>query len=221
MNARGRSDEAFRFMTEAAKIRLHRARSWLRKTHDASDTASRFIFLWVAFNALYGRPRYRRDISLPRDETQDFIGFLGELDGLSRGAIGDVMRRVEADVEKILQNPFLVRECGESWDKGQIRDRGRRRATASVQYDKAHRVEQVVRRLYTLRNQLLHGAATAGGRRNDESLRHAIPILAMVVPEVVRLVALHHAKMSTIEPLPYAPSIGDDGGFNSPRMTSR
>jgi hypothetical protein len=36
--------------------------SWLRKSRKAgknNDLDAQFVFLWIAFNALYGRPRYR------------------------------------------------------------------------------------------------------------------------------------------------------------------
>jgi hypothetical protein len=43
--------------SEAIDIRLRRARSWLRKARKAEsahDADAEFIFLWIAFNALYG-----------------------------------------------------------------------------------------------------------------------------------------------------------------------
>jgi hypothetical protein len=43
-------------MSKATEIRLRRARSWLRKAGEAAtrDMDAQFIFLWIAFNALYG-----------------------------------------------------------------------------------------------------------------------------------------------------------------------
>lgn len=44
---------------EAIDIRLRHARSWLRKasgTASVHDIDAQFIFLWIAFNALYGTP---------------------------------------------------------------------------------------------------------------------------------------------------------------------
>jgi hypothetical protein len=45
---------------ETVEIRLHRCESWWRKSRKAAasdppDLDAQFVFLWVAFNALYGR----------------------------------------------------------------------------------------------------------------------------------------------------------------------
>jgi hypothetical protein len=41
-------------------LRCYRARSWMRRASDpgsAMDLDGRFIFLWIAFNALYGQAK--------------------------------------------------------------------------------------------------------------------------------------------------------------------
>lgn len=157
----------------------------------------------------------------PSEEIRDFSGFLGTVERLSRGHVTSNLRRVEADVERILQNPFLNIECWRNWDHAGIRDRQKRRASSCNTYDKAHPLERVFCQLYTLRNQILHGAATDGGQRNRESLLHAIPVLDVAVRVLIELVELHDSKMPKLEPLPYPPSIGDGGSFNGPRLTTR
>ena len=65
-------------LSEAIGIRLRRGRSWLskaRKAGAAGDPDSHFIFSWIAFNALYGKARYREDVV--SEEIADFKGFLG------------------------------------------------------------------------------------------------------------------------------------------------
>jgi hypothetical protein len=73
-------------------------------------------------------------------------------------------------------------------------------------------------RLYTLRNQLMHGSATDGGQRTRESLKHAIPVLDACVEAPIALVKKHHAKIPALEPLPYPPSVGESAPFNAARF---
>jgi hypothetical protein len=208
-------------LSEAVQIRLHRGESWLRKSRAAraaKDLDAQFIFLWIAFNALYGRPRYRRDVD--SDETKDFTDFLRTVEQVSRNQVATALRQsdIEAHVEKILQSPFLNIECWRYWDRKGIRDRGKRTAVSCNNYDKGHRIEQLFRQLYTLRNQILHGAATDSGKRNRESLTHAIPVLDTSVDSLLQLIKKHHAKIPGLEPVPFPPSVGEGGRFNPPRF---
>jgi hypothetical protein len=211
-------------MSEAIEIRLRRARSWLRKAKKAAENAdldAQFVFLWIAFNALYGTPRYRRSRDTYSGETEDFLTFLDEGERLSRGRFGACLGRVESHAREVLLSPFLNIECWRQWDAAGVRDRQKRRAGSCNTYDKAHRLGRVFLQLYTLRNQVLHGAATDGGRRNRESLKHAIPILDAFVPACIEFVAEHGTKIRTLAAIPFPPSIGDDGHFNSPRLKAR
>lgn len=210
-------------LSEAVEIRLRRSESWLRKSKKAGnseppDLDAQFVFLWIAFNALYGQPRYRDEVD--SKEIVDFTRFLARAEDLERGAVATALRNpdVEKHVEHLLQSPFLNIDCWREWDRVGIRDRQKRIEMARHTYDKQHATMPVFRQLYTLRNQVLHGAATDGGRRNRESLRHAIPVLDVSVRLLNRLVRKHHAKMPALEALPYPPSIGEAGPFNGPRF---
>jgi hypothetical protein len=63
-------------------VRCFRAESWIKKAGNVSETDidGRFIFLWIAFNALYGQPKYlRREPGCEmygRDEETDLKKFL-------------------------------------------------------------------------------------------------------------------------------------------------
>ena len=46
-------------------------------------------------------------------------------------------------------------------------------------------------RLYTLRNQIIHGGATYGSEANREQLSHACKILTALLPEIVQIMQLH------------------------------
>jgi hypothetical protein len=208
-------------MSEAIDIRLQRARSWLRKASGAAshhDIDAQFIFLWIAFNALYGTPRYHDKDNPRSSEINDFKRFLGEVEKMSCGAIGKSLKPLAAEIESVMRSPFLDIESWKRWDKEGVRDRQKRVSSARNVYADGLHLDQLFLRIYTLRNQLLHGAATDGGQRNRESLKYALPILLTMVRVVIDLVDKYRIKISGLEPIPFPPSLGEGGRFNVPRL---
>lgn len=218
-------------VAEAVELRLYRARSWLRKSRKAGsstppDLDAQFIFLWIAFNALYGKRR-RRDTSagsqLARtaSELGDFTRFLEAVERLSGGTVAPLLRRspVAVSAAKVLDNPFLDLDCWERWENDGIRDRQQRLAVPRKSYGGQPPTVPVFRQLYTLRNQLLHGAASNAGRRNRESIRHAIPVLDAVVDALIPLVTEHRTRIPGLHPAPFPPSTGDSTPFNRPQFS--
>jgi len=70
------------------------------------------------------------------NEVADMTGFLCALEKLSRGQVAHLRMRLETDVSKILQSPFLNIECWREWDKAGIRDREKRVASVCNTYGK-------------------------------------------------------------------------------------
>ena len=157
-----------------------------------------------------------------RLRPEDFREFLDEMQRLAYHRCELCLKDVEPHIQTLLWSPFLNIECWRQWDqeKIQIRDRQKRLDSSCNTYDKVHRLSRVFLQLYTLRNQVLHGAATDGGQRNRQSLKHAIPILAVFVPAFIEVVAKHGTKIPTLASVPFPPSIGDGGQFNAPRLKS-
>ncbi|MBY0247791.1 MAG: hypothetical protein K2Q17_08995 [Nitrospiraceae bacterium] len=220
-------------LTEAVDLRLNRARSWLRKSRKASsstppDLNAQFIFLWIAFNALYGNRR-RRDNAPPAhvwrttSEISDFIRFLESIEHASGGKIATLLSRSPLAVQagKVLDNPFLDLDCWERWETEGIRDRQQRLTIPWKSRDGHPRTVPVFRQIYTLRNQLLHGAASDDSRRNRESLKHAILVLDGVVDALIPLVEQHQAHIPRLHPVPFPPSTGDSIPFNSLRVRKK
>ena len=42
-------------MPDTVRLRVHRALSWLEQAEQTTDLDTRFIFLWIAFNAIYAK----------------------------------------------------------------------------------------------------------------------------------------------------------------------
>lgn len=220
-------------LADAVKLRLKRARSWLGKSRKAGssmppDLDAQFIFLWIAFNALYGNRR-RRDNAPPShvgrttSEISDFTRFLEAIEHVSGGKIATLLSRSPLAVQagKVLDDPFLDLDCWERWEAEGIRDRQQRLTIPWKSYGGHSRTVPVFRQIYTLRNQLLHGAASDDSRRNRESLKHAIPVLDGVVDALIPLVEQHRAHIPELHPVPFPPSTGDSIPFNSLRIRKK
>ena len=208
-------------MSEAIDIRLKRARSWLHKARlvaSPHDLDAKFIYLWIAFNALYGTPRYRLMGKPERSESDDFKLFLGKIEEVSYCAIENGLRPLAAAIEKVMRSHFLDIECWKRWDHEGIRDRQERVSSARNVYAEGLNLDQLFLRIYTLRNQILHGAATDGGQRNRESLKCATPILYTAVKVFIALVDKHRTELAGLDPVPFPPSLGEGGRFNVPRL---
>ena len=72
-----------------------------------------------------------------------------------------------------------------------LRPRQENRSTSPRQRQHARAAGRGVNRIYTLRNQLLHGGATWGGAVNREQLRDCSKLLGKLVPLIIELMMDH------------------------------
>lgn len=175
-------------------LRIHRALSWLDRAERAQDVDSKFIFLWIAFNAAYAQ---EIDDSAHASDKSTFTAFLQKLCDLDHGKhIDDIIwKEFSSSIRTLLDNPYVFHPF---WDyqRGRI-DEGQWKA----QFDSAKLAAQsalakgntpellkvVFNRLYTLRNQLMHGGATWGSQVNREQLRDCARLLGKLVPAIIAL----------------------------------
>ena len=182
-------------LPEALSLRAHRAISWLaRSEQEKRDPDARFIFLWIAFNAAYAndfgdRERFR--------EARLVFHFLERL------VRGDRDKRLyellwqefPKSIRTLIDNRYVYQPF---WDyqNGQLTEaEWRRRFSDSKRaanralgrQDTARVLAEVLRRLYTLRNQLMHGGATWNSSVNRIQVADGARILGIFVPTVIHL----------------------------------
>lgn len=180
-------------------LRSHRALSWLQRAEQSDDLDGRFIFLWIAFNAAYATEiddRYR----LSEQETfKQFLEKLCELDRTTRRIEALVWTEYPKSIRALLDNPYVFQSF---WDyqSGKIqhdewKDRfaaGKRRAALALgQRDTPMVLAIVFNRLYTLRNQLVHGGATWNSAINREQLQSCTDLMGKLVPLVIEIMLDH------------------------------
>lgn len=175
-------------------LRIHRALSWLNRAEQAQDVDGQFIFLWIAFNAAYAQELPGRDHPSDLDTFRAFLQKLCDLDTQSR--IGDlVWNEFSGSIRALLDNPFIFHPFWE-FQRGLIDEREWKRRFARAKKaahsaltsdDSAKLLSVTFDRLYTLRNQLIHGGATWNGKVNREQLRDCTRLMSRLVPVIIAL----------------------------------
>lgn len=175
-------------------LRVHRALSWLNRAEQADDVDGRFIFLWIAFNAAYAT-----DIDENRrlSEQETFKAFLEKLCSLDKSHSIEklVWSEFSGSIRVLLDNPYVFQSF---WDhqnskisEEEWKDRfagGKRAAQLALASRNTPAVLGVLfNRIYTLRNQLIHGGATWNGRVNRDQMRDCGSLLGKLVPLIILL----------------------------------
>ena len=190
-------------------IRFHRACSWLglvQKNDDAESDDLALVSLWIAFNALYGQwDPARREPRPDRECWRSFVDTIVDLD--ATGHVASMLTANKRLVLSLLDDEFL---SGFFWQEPT-----KKRATqARKAKHKAHTwyleerwvkiLDELLERIYLMRCQLVHGAATYGGKLNRTSLRRCIMMMKKLVPAFL-LVWIDHGSDHHWGPMCYPP----------------
>lgn len=177
-------------------LRMHRALSWLQRAEAADgDDDMGFICLWIAFNAAYAQD-LGADAGTATSERQAFRNFMADICTLDENKTlsslvwqvfpGPI--RVLLDNQYVFQpfwdalnNPRSDGSIPEHWRES-FEDARQRVYRALAQQDTERVLYEVFVRLYTLRNQLMHGGATWNSSVNRAQVRDGRALLARVLP---------------------------------------
>ena len=175
-------------------LRVHRAMSWLNRAEQAEDVDGKFIFLWIAFNAAYAQ---ELDDSDRTSDKATFTAFLQKLCDLDTSKRIDelIWKEFSGSIRTLLNNPYVFHLFWEFQrsriDESEWKDRfasARKSAqSALVSGNTPVLLSVVFNRLYTLRNQLIHGGATWNGNVNRDQLRDCTRLLGKRVPVIIAL----------------------------------
>lgn len=180
---------------EPLGLRVHRAISWIgRAERETNDLDAAFIFYWIAFNAAYAA-----DIAVDAgvSERSSFGAFFGKLIALDREKriYSEIWTRFPGPIRMLLDNkfvfqPFWNHKNGmagyEDWEASFAASR-ELSLRALTRNDTERVLSIVFDRLYVLRNQILHGGATWGGKVNRAQVADGARLLGALVPVFVDL----------------------------------
>ena len=178
--------------SDALATRLHRAISWLTRSEAFSDDAdTRFIHLWIAFNAAYagefneGSEHARSSHFVSRLVAVDTENLIHQI--LLSKFSGSVRLLVD---NKYLYAPFWAamrnHDASDAW-KARFKRSKKDAMDAVLCGNAAALMVVVLDRLHLLRNQLIHGGSTWNGSVNRSQVREAAELIAHLVPAVIGL----------------------------------
>jgi len=182
------------FSTSLA-LRTHRALSWLQRAEkESEDPDARFIFLWIAFNAAYANEIHDRKLFSEQKVVRNFMERLINSDK-ERMIYRILWEEFPGAIRVLIDNQYVF---GPFWDfhKGLISEeswKSRFEHSKSIAHAAIGRMESakvlsvIFDRLYTLRNQLIHGSATWNSSVNREQIRDGVKIMDRLVPTVIHL----------------------------------
>jgi hypothetical protein len=176
-------------------VRVHRALSWLNRAEQlGGDPDGRFIFLWIAFNAAYATEIDEAHRLSEQATFREFIQKLLRLDTDKR-LERLVWEEFSGTIRVLLDNPFVFQDF---WDfqNGKLSEEQwkKRFATAKTAATFALTKREtdvllgiVMSRIYTLRNQMIHGGATWNSTVNRDQVRDCVNFLSKLVPIVIEV----------------------------------
>ena len=178
--------------SEGLALRVHRALSWLKRAEEANDNDARFIFLWISFNAAYAQ---EIDESQRIGEQEAFKQFLEKICHLDKEKRFDklVWQEFSGSIRVMLDNQYLLQAfwdhqrgklSEEQWQE-QLRKEKKIAQFALGCSNTATLLGVIFSRLYTLRNQLIHGGATWNSQVNRQQLKDSVSLLHKFVPLLI------------------------------------
>jgi hypothetical protein len=179
-------------------IRIHRAFSWMARVEEPDDNGDLDITLtcrWIAFNALYGQ--WDNNQREPTPDYATWQKFLSQVLSLDRsGHLQTVLTENKRLVMTILDDEYLSRFFWEEPSAERARKSKKSKFDAQTWYLERRWVmilERVMERIYLIRCQLMHGAATHAGKLNRVSLRRCAIMLRHLLVAVFLVVIDHGA----------------------------
>ena len=182
---------------EDFRLRIHRSLSWLQRVEQAQqeqDLDSKFIYLWISFNAAYAKDLGAGLRSADKGAFVQFIYRICHLDKEQK-IYYTVWNTFSGSIRILLNNQFTFQPF---WDyhNGLITEqdwiasfeKNRKKALeALTQKDTPEILIAVFNHLYTLRNQIMHGGATFNSTVNRSQLKDACNILSTLIPEMLKV----------------------------------
>jgi hypothetical protein len=178
------------------QIRIHRALSWWERANELDpdeNPEGRLLFAWIAFNALYGS--WDDEGGAPAKDRACWGAFLStavtwDHDGL----LSRCLREQRDPILSLLDNKYLDSQF---WRRRDSYGGSRRQYYLGQSMYAQERwcalLVLVVDRIYVLRSQIVHGAATRNSSLNRNTLREALRLLEAVLGPVLQIAVEHGA----------------------------
>jgi hypothetical protein len=178
---------------QALAIRVHRSLSWLERAEQLGDDPDgQFVFLWIAFNAAYAQ---HIDDSYRTSEREAFRAFVQRLIDVDATCIirRIVYNQFQNSIRLLIGNQYIFQgfwdyqnghHCADRWS-AHFASSNKLALRALKDRNTATVMSVVLSRIYTLRNQLMHGGATCGSSINRDQVRDCCTFMGKFVPTMI------------------------------------
>ncbi|MGC6248228.1 hypothetical protein ACNO7P_07275 [Bisgaard Taxon 45] len=178
-------------LSEDFRLRIHRSLSWLKKSEQDKDLDSRFISLWIAFNAAYAK-----ELGDIRDKAtfNEFLLRICAFDN-EKQIYNLVWKTFSQSIRLLLDNKFVFQPFWK-FHNGQITkeiwlsqfNAQHQIALTAIRNKNTRKLLIIVfEHLYILRNQIIHGGATYNSIANRTQLKEACEILFTLIPLIISI----------------------------------
>ncbi len=173
-------------------LRVHRALSWLDRAERADeDQDARFVFLWIDFNAAYANELHDRTLLSEKGLFNQFIQRLVDLDRQQR-LHDTVWLEFPHSIRALIDNRYVFQPFWDhhnsddqhDWEQA-FADSKAAALRALGKRDTAKVISILISRLYTMRNQLIHGGATWNSQVNRNQVRDGANLMGKLVPVMI------------------------------------
>lgn len=177
-------------LPENLSIRAHRAISWLKSAEKQEGNLDmKFISLWISFNACYAVDLKGISTKTEKAKLRDFINSLVQFDRVRLYNL--FWEKYSGPVRVLIENKFVFEKFWE-FNRGEADsylpafNKSCENAAKYLSNENIEGlIEIVIERLYTLRNQLIHGGATFNSKLNRAQLKDACNIMQLLVPIII------------------------------------
>lgn len=191
---------------EPFRLRIHRALSWLKQAESHAHTLPQgnldwqFICLWIAFNAAYAQDLDHNATPAERTSFRTFLQTVCRLDK-EKQLYDLVWNKFSGSIRLLLNNQYVFQpfwdfhngKTSEAAWQDAFESSKRQAARALAEQDTDAVLAILFDRLYTLRNQMVHGGATCGSSANRAQLKDGCAFLSECIAVLLDIMLQHPA----------------------------
>ena len=180
---------------DSLRLKLHRALSWLNEASEQKDNMDFcFIALWISFNAIYADElNYLGD----KGRLDEFLKKICKLDK-NKELYSLVWDTFSGNIRVFLNNKFIFQpfwddqnnltpKIESSWQE-RFEGENKKAFKAIGEQNTATTINIIFKRLYTLRNQILHGGASFNSSVNVSQKKQACIFLLNILPAIIKII---------------------------------
>ncbi|URL01481.1 hypothetical protein L4F91_08025 [Avibacterium sp. 20-126] len=188
------------------KLRIHRALSWLKQAETTEDLDTKFIFLWIAFNSAYAKEIKNLE-NKERVNLNEFLLRICSLD--EEQTIYTLVWKNFSQPIRLLTNNHFIFQPFWRFHNGDITERQylkeekneQRHLLSALEKQNTPQILSILfGRLYTLRNQIIHGGATFNSSVNREQLKVSCQLLSLFLPTMLEIMMNNYDKLDWGKP---------------------